>query len=111
MWLIGLAALVLTAAVAFFVWATGETKTRHAAFTVADVVAAIANVLDLDEAGCHDEWDLFLAWPVGDPYLESIRQRCLAIARQHSGREPGMDIGPDGAAELMSILDELTARA
>lgn len=109
--LVALAALVLTAAVPFFVWATGETKKRHAAFTVADVVAAIANVLDLDDAGCHDEWDLFLAWPIGDPYIESIRRRCLAIAGQHSGREPGMDIGPDGAAELLSILEELTARA
>ena len=60
------------AAVGFFVWSNHRTKKLHAAFTKSDVRAAIESVL-LD--GYHDEWDLFLAWPISDTYLESLRER------------------------------------
>jgi uncharacterized membrane protein len=72
-------ALLVIAVICFFVWANRQTKRQHAAFTKSDVIAAIENVLS---DGYHDEWDLFLAWPIGDSYLESVRQRCHAISSE-----------------------------
>lgn len=92
------------AVVLFFVWANSQTKKRHAVFTRDDVVAAIENVLS---GNMHDEWDLFLRWPISDPNLESVRQRCIAISEEYSGVEPGKDIGTRGEEKLKIILDEL----
>jgi hypothetical protein len=91
----------------FFCWANHQTKKQHAAFAKDDVVKAIENVF-ADEL--HDEWDLFLAWPINDPYLESVRQKCLLIFKEHQGKEKGKDIETAGEAKLKSILDELTKR-
>ena len=88
----------------FFGWANHQTKKHHAAFTKNDVASAIDNVLSGDY---HDEWDLFLAWPIRDAYLESIRQRCLAITNEYSGTEKGKDIASEGEAKLRLILEEL----
>jgi hypothetical protein len=101
--------LVIIAIVVFFNWANHRTKIQHAAFTKSDVIAAIENVVwGYDD---HDEWDLFLAWPIGDPYLESVRQRCLAISSEYSGIEQGKDIATKGETILLEILDEIESRA
>ena len=100
--------LVIIAIVVFFDWANHRTKIQHAAFTKSDVIAAIENVVSGDD---HDEWDLFLAWPIGDPYLESVRQRCLAISSEYSGIEQGKDIATKGETILHEILDEIKSRA
>jgi hypothetical protein len=34
------------------------------------------------QAHDHDTWDLFLGWPINDPYLESIRLECLRICQE-----------------------------
>ena len=101
-------ALVIIAIVVFFVWANHRTKIQHAAFTKSDVIAAIENVVSGDY---HDEWDLFLAWPIGDPYLESVRQRCIAISSEYSGIEQGKNIATKGETILHEILDEIKSRA
>jgi len=101
-------ALLVIAVVGFFVWGNHRTKIEHAAFTKSDVIAAIENVLT---DGYHDEWDLFLAWPIGDSYLESVRQRCVAISSEYSGIEKGKDIATKGETSLHEILDELKSRA
>jgi hypothetical protein len=62
------------------------------------VAAALANALDLDSAGIHDEFDLFLGRQIVDPYLESLRKECLAVIRSDSKPAPGRDLGPN--AEL-----------
>jgi len=93
---------------AFFWWANSQTKKQHAAFTRDDVVKAIESVFTNDS---HDEWDLFLAWPIKDPPLESVRQKCLLICREHAGKEKGKDIETAGESKLRLILDELTRRA
>lgn len=103
--------IVIALAVAvpiFFTWANHQTKKRHATFTKSDVVSAIENVLS---GTYHDEWDLFLAWPIHDSYLESIRQRCINISDKYSGVEKGKDIANQGEAHLQLILDELKNRA
>jgi hypothetical protein len=97
-------ALLAVAVVGFFVWANHRTKKKHAAFTNSDVVAAIENVLS---DSYHDEWDSFLAWPIGDSYLESVRKRCIAISSEYSGTEKGKDIATSGETKLHEILDEL----
>ena len=48
---------------------------QHARFTREDVRAAIENAVD----GDREEWGWFLAYPIDNPYLESVRQRCSAI--------------------------------
>lgn len=102
-WLLILA-VSLGAVFLLFIWLNHKTKAVHAAFARDDVIAAIENVLGPD---MHDEWDLFLAWPIDDPYLESVRQRCIAIDAAHSGTERGKDIGSEGEKRLREILVEL----
>ena len=102
--------LLVIAFLVFFGWANHRTKKEHVAFTRHDVIAAIENVLSSHDDN-HDEWDLFLAWPIGDSYLESVRQRCLAISAEHSGSERGKDIATSGETKLHSILEELKGSA
>jgi hypothetical protein len=100
------ALLVVVALFCFFRWANYETKKAHAAFTTRDVIAAIENVISpVDDD--HDEWDSFLSWPIRDPRLETVRQRCLAISKEYSGIEKGKDIATAGEAQLRVILEEL----
>jgi len=105
-WVIILSLIVLVIVV-FFGWANNQAKKQHTAFTKDDVVKAIENVFSND---LHDEWDLFLAWPINDPYLESVRQKCLLIFKEHQGKEKGKDIETAGESKLRLILDELTKR-
>jgi hypothetical protein len=105
-WLL-IVALIVSGIVAFFVWANHRTKIQHAAFTKHDVIAAIENVVS---DGYHDAWDLFLAWPIDDAYLESVRQRCITISGGHSGIEKGKGIATAGETKLHEILVELKSR-
>jgi hypothetical protein len=72
-----------------------------------EVVSALSNALDLDDSKNHDEFDLFLAQPIDDPYFESIRQECLAVAKNDSKAEPGHDFGPNTESWLRDKLAEL----
>ena len=99
---------VILGIVIFFTWANYQAKKQHAAFSKEDVVSAINNALS---GKMHDDWDLFLSWPIRDPYLESVRQRCRSISEKYSGTEPGKDIGTPGEQELKIILGELNGRA
>ena len=58
------------------------------------VIGALANALDLDECGYHDEFDMFLAGPLSDPPLEALRLEILAIV-QNEESTPGRDFGPN----------------
>jgi hypothetical protein len=100
------AVIVISVVIAFFVWGNGETGIRreHAGFTPDDVQSAIKNCLDLHGID-HDEWDLFLGFPIDDPYLESVRQRCIRVWDEH-GPEP---VGERLRRELEEILGELAS--
>ena len=92
---------------AFFTQANEKARQRHATFKKEGVIGALENVLGLSECRYHDEWDLFLAWPIDDPHLESIRQKCLDI-RQRYPSGPEGDIGSKvGQAEVKRMLDDL----
>jgi hypothetical protein len=96
-----MAALVAAAGiVVFLAWANRQTAKAHARFTAKDVDDALSELLAPD-ARDHDIWDLFLAWPIDDPDLESIRQECLKICRE-CPPVPGKDMKEDGERRVES---------
>ena len=70
--------LIIALVAAFFIWANTRTRREHARFTREDVEIALKEFVASDSK-YHDTWDLFCAWPIDDPYLESIRQRCRGL--------------------------------
>jgi hypothetical protein len=96
------AAVLVSFVIAFFAWANGATRREHARFTREDVQSALETCLGLHGID-HDEWDLFLAWPIDDPFLESIRQRCIRVWDE-DGPEP---VEARLRRELDEILQEL----
>ena len=94
--------------VVFFVWANRQTAKAHARFTPKDVEAALSELLD-PQAHDHDTWDLFLAWPIDDPPLESIRQECMKICRE-CPPVPGKDINEEGETRVAALLADLRRR-
>lgn len=104
------AAVIAAAAgiAAFFVWANRQTAAAHARFTPKDVEIALTELLD-PQARDHDTWDLFLTWPINDPYLESIRLECLRIW-QECPPGPGKDINDEGEKRVAALLAELRRR-
>jgi hypothetical protein len=97
--------VVLAGVAGFFIWANYQTRKQHERFTKSDVVAALESVISTESVD-HDAWDLFLSWPIKDPYLESLRKRCLDISSDHSD-EPGRDLSIEGEEKVRSILKEL----
>lgn len=100
------AAFLISSGVAFFAWANGAAQRQHAGFTAEDVQSAIENCLDL-HADDDDEWDLFLGFSIDDPYLESVRQRCIRMWDER-GPEP---VSPSVRDELEKMRQELRTRA
>lgn len=107
--LIIIAGLVVSV-VSFFVCANYRTRTIHAGFKNEDVQLALAELVS-ETSCCLEEWDLFLAWPIDDSYLESIRQKCRAIANENAPRNSNEDLSEDGIRRVKAILDELVERA
>ena len=97
--------VVIAGIAGFFIWANYQTRKRHEKFTKNDVVAALENVISFNSVD-HDEWDSFLSWPISDPYLESLRHRCLDISADHSD-EQGRDLSMEGEEKIRSMLKEL----
>ena len=81
-------------------WAGRATARHYARFTHREVMAALENGIEPDTY--YDEWEMFLAWRIDDPYLESIRQRCIPMAE--------WDHGDKLTARLKPILEELNNR-
>jgi hypothetical protein len=101
--------IVVAVAIALlFWWGNQNTKQSHARFTEIDVEFALREVISSDSRD-HDAWDLFLTWPIHDPFLESIRQRCVAICRDYP-QVPGHDLSEEAKAEVRILLAELRSR-
>jgi hypothetical protein len=98
----------IAAAAVFFALANRATRRMHAAFGPREVAAALECVLD--DSLCHDEWDLFLSWPIADPYLESIRTQCLEIIRTAPPPNRGEDISGDGKNRIRVLLQGVRER-
>jgi hypothetical protein len=102
-WMAALAAAA--GIIVFFAWANRQTAKAHARFAAKDVEAALTELLD-PHAHDHDTWDLFLAWPIDDPDLESIRLECLRIC-QECPPAPGRDINEEGERRVAALLADL----
>ena len=103
------ALMLLIAGVAvIFIAGNRTTALAHSRFTESDVEDALDEVVSPDSE-YHDAWDLFLSWPIGDPELESVRQRCLEIVKNDSP-PPGRDISYGAEREVRALLRELRNR-
>lgn len=93
----------------FFWWSNRFTAQRHARFGPKDAEEAMVELVSPD-ARDHDTWDLFLAWPIDDPYLESIRRRCVAIVQDSAPKPAGTDSSEELKAAVTALLEELRNR-
>jgi hypothetical protein len=82
-------ALLFVGFAALLALATRSTRRAHARFTHRDVQAVLEDAIGT--ADYYDDWDLFLGWPIDDPYLDSVRQRCIEISDRYGGAAPGGD--------------------
>jgi Tfp pilus assembly protein PilE len=98
--IIAVIGVLFAASAGFFAWANSRTRRAYARSTLSDVEAALEEFVSPDSRD-HDTWDLFLSWPIDEPYLESIRQRCQAFA--------GHDADPAAKDQVRAILGELRA--
>ncbi len=103
----GLAAITAVV-IAIFILGSRTTALQHARFTAAEIEEVLLEVVS-PESQYHEAWNLFLAWPIGDHYLESIRQRCLAIVKGDMP-PPGRDLSPGAEREVRALLAELKTR-
>jgi len=97
--------LAFSALIVFFILANRLTQSIHAKFEKKDVVSALKNLISEDYSS-RDEFDLFISWPINDPYLESVRQRAIAICKQFPSTAT-QDISQDGAEQIRKLVNEL----
>ena len=100
---------VVVAIAALVAWASRQTAKRYARFQPKDVEEALVELVS-DDARDHDTWDLFLSRPIDDPYLESVRQQCLAIVRECPRTHDHEDISQEGQVRVKTLLQELRLR-
>jgi hypothetical protein len=99
-------AMLIASVTALFAWTSGTTRRQHARFAAEGIQSAVENCLDLDDGVDHDEWDLFLASPIDDLHLESVRQRCIQVWEENG---PG-PVEARLRQELEKIHQELRTR-
>lgn len=100
---------VIGAIVALFCFFSLKAKRAHAAFRKQDVESALKNLIAQD-ALSHDEFDLFIASPIRDAYLDSIRQRAITIVHQFPGTAT-QDISLEGMKEIEKLIYELQSHS
>ena len=105
---IAAAFVVIASVVALVALGNRKMAKAHARFTPTDVENALAELLDAD-APNHDAFDLFLAFPIENPYLESVRVECMRICRE-CPPAPGKDINDEGERRIAALLAELRDR-
>jgi hypothetical protein len=105
MYIAAIVVIVAAGVVVLFFRLGYMTKRRHEGFEKHDVISALENVLS-ESSLSHDEFDLFLRWPIADPYLESIRQRCLDLVKGDPD-EGEKDLGSATAESIRSLLAQL----
>jgi hypothetical protein len=93
----------------FFARSNRLTAKRHARFEPKDAEEAMVELVSPD-ARNHDTWDLLLAWPIDDPYLESLRRRCLAIVQDCAPKHARAESSEEVKAAVMALLEELRNR-
>lgn len=97
--------LIIVAFVAFFTWARIKAKSQHASFDKSDVISALNNLIS-DESTDHDEFDMFISWPINDPYWKAIRQKVIKITSKYS-KSVNRDISIEGVNEIKCLIYEI----
>jgi hypothetical protein len=105
--IVGLTVVIALVALVFIL-GSRATAQAHVCFTAADVEEALTQVISPDAAS-HNVWDVFLSWPIDDPYFESIRQRCLDIVKNDEP-PPGRDLSYGAERQIKALLVELRSR-
>jgi hypothetical protein len=83
------------------IWA----RRTHFAFEPKDVAAAIETLLD-DSPHSMDNWDLFLSWPIKDPYCEHIRQECIRAIDEHPPVRNDF-VSDEAARRIAALLEDV----
>lgn len=87
--------------VPFLVWLARRTA-RPTRADVADTLEAFLN-----GTGRPHDWEAFVARPLGDPHLESIRTRCGHLPVEFPPQRPGQYCSEAGMRTLRSLISEL----
>src|SRR5207249_12280829 len=58
----------------------------------------VARILEdfLNNAGEYGDWDEFCTFPIADPELEHIRERCVQLDKEFPPEHRGAHCGPGG---------------
>jgi hypothetical protein len=91
--------------VGLFLFLNQRTARRFAQSTRSDVVDALQEFIS---GPAHDLWDLFIHYPINDPYLESIRKSCIQVGKDFPPESPKQDFcNPKGIDVVQSLLNEV----
>jgi hypothetical protein len=101
-----LVSLLLGGWVLFKMWARGRHKTVD--LTGDQVATTIQNFLD--GSGGKWDWDDFISFPITDPKLEAIRERCNGLSAEFPTTD-GHYCGPAGFEVLKSLMVELRGKS
>jgi hypothetical protein len=93
----------------FFALANAFTKRQHAKFGRIDVEAALEDVVT--PGSRIVSWSLFLAWPIDDPFYESIRQECQKIDDRYAVMTDGRYMTDEGLHLVEDLLTKVRQRA
>jgi hypothetical protein len=88
--------------VTFIAWANRNARKEFGRSTHEHVEKALLNFTAAADGDYYDDWDLFLAWPIDDPYLESVRVRCLDIIGNKYENHT-----PEAVDQVAKLLEEL----
>ena len=100
--------IIIAGVVGLFRFLHRLTVRRYARSTASDAIVALQEFL---EGPTRDTWDLFTYYEIDDPYLESIRQRCLEVGRQFPPESEREDFcNAKGVEKIRSILNEVKSK-
>jgi len=99
-----LISIVVLSVLSWLWWHTRQARSKAVNLSRSQVAAALENLISVEPC-LHDEFDMFISRPIVDPYLESVRQRALEIAKRNPGNNR-QDISDKGAQEIERLLSE-----
>jgi hypothetical protein len=69
----------------------------------------VANIIEdfLEGKGRDWDWDDFCTFPIADPELDRIRQRCVQLPEEFPPEHPGSYSGPEGLRVLQLYVKQL----
>jgi hypothetical protein len=103
-WILFSAAIAAAALVAW--WESRDGKSRYRVELTREQVAAIIESFVNRTAGTWD-WDDFFTFPIADPRLNEIRERCISLSEEFPPNNEGEYCGPPGVEVMRAFIREL----